>query len=279
LERPADSVLKEGGRIAVWKKFGGEKEESMHTKRLVICLGAMLFFLAAGFADAQDIGQYIAEGDAANNKFDNKKALELYEKALAEKPGDYEVLWRIAREYVNTGDLLPEDQQLAAYEKAKTYADKAVAANPKGSMGYTQVAVVLGKIALFKGVFQSIGLVKQVKEECDKAIELDPNNALAYFVLARTNQKVSEKPGFFRSLIGLGWASNEKAEELYRKAISLDSNSVMFNWYYAKLLAATGKYAESRSVLEKIPDMQITYQEDPEYKQDAQKLLTEIKNR
>jgi tetratricopeptide (TPR) repeat protein len=250
----------------------------MNKKGLAAGLTFVLLFLSAASVNAQDMSRYITEGDAANNKFDNKTALELYQKALAEKPGDYEVLWRIAREYINMGDLLPKDQQLATYETAKTYADKAVAANPKGSMGYTQAAVALGKIALFKGVFQSIDLVKKVKEDCDKAIELNPSNALAYFVLARTNQKVAEKPSFFRIFIGLGWASDKKAVELYRKAISLDPNSIMYNWYYAKLLEKTGKYEQSRSILAKIPDMSATYQEDPKYKQDAQKLLAKIKN-
>lgn len=251
----------------------------MNKKRLAAGLAVMLLFLSSGVAGATDVSQYITEGDAANNKFDNKKALELYEKALAENPSDYEALWRVAREYVNMGDLLPKDQQLAEYQKAKTYADRAVQANPKGSMGYTQVAVALGKIALFKGVFQSIDLVKKVKEDCDKAIQLNSSNDLAYFVLARTNQKVSEKPAFFRFFLGLGWASDKKAEELYRKAISLAPNSVMYNWYYAKLLEQTGKYEQSRAILAKIPDMPVTYQEDPTYKQDAQELLAKIKTK
>jgi tetratricopeptide (TPR) repeat protein len=161
--------LDEPASTAIQKQ---RKGKSMTTKNLVMFLAAMLLFFAAHLVSAQNLGKYIAEGDIANDKFDNKKALELYEKALAEKPGDYEVLWRIARAYINLGDLRPKDQQLAAYEKAKTYADQAAAANPKGSMGYTQVAVALGKIALFKGVFQSVGLVKQVKAACDRAIEL-----------------------------------------------------------------------------------------------------------
>ena len=53
----------------------------------------------------------------------------------------------------------------------------------------------------------------------------------------------------------------------------------MYNWYYAKLLEETGKYEQSRSILAKIPDMSATYQEDPKYKQDAQKLLADIKNK
>ena len=80
------------------------------------------------------------------------------------------------------------------------------------------------------------------------------------------NQKVAEKPSFFRIFIGLGWASDKKAEELYRKAISLDPNSIMYNWYCAKLLEETGKYKQSRSIPAKIPDMSATYQEDPKYK-------------
>jgi hypothetical protein len=61
--------------------------------------------------------------------------------------------------------------------------------------------------------------------------------------------------------------------------MSLEPDSVMFNWYYAKFLDDTGQYAQSREILAKIPNMPVTYQEDPAYKQDAQQLLAKIKNK
>jgi len=84
-------------------------------------------------------------------------------------------------------------KQLQTYERSLEYANKAIAANANGAMD-TQESIANGRIALFKGVWESLDLVKQTKADCEKAIALDPNDATAYYVFGRTHMKVSEKP-------------------------------------------------------------------------------------
>jgi len=238
-----------------------------------------VFSLFAGLAVAQDVGQYIAKGDSAYKKFDHETALKFYQKALQLNPRSFEALWRISRAYVDIGEHQPNDKQLAYYEKAKTFADSAIAVNPQNAEGYVRRAIAVGKISLFKGVWKSIGLVKKVRADCEKALQLDPNNDLANYVYARAHQKVAEKSKFFRAPLGLGWGSKKEAVRLYKKAISLHPTSIRYHLDYGKLLIDMKKYKEARQVLGKIKDLPIEDEDDPQFKKEAAQLLKEIANK
>ncbi len=228
---------------------------------------------------AQDEVNNIIQGDAAYDKFDNHTALDNYKKALEQNPIDFEAIWRISRAFVDIGEHLPEDQQLAFYEKANIFADSAVNVNPDRSEGYTRRAIATGRVALFKGVWKSMGLVKSVKKDCEKAIELNSSDHIAIYVFARSHHKVAEKSKVFRWPLGLGWGSKKEAQKLYEQAISFEPESVMFNLDYARLLVDRKKYDEAREVLTKRQDFTITDEDDVENKEASKKLLEEIKDK
>ena len=170
---------------------------------LLTALWTMTALAAA--PDSSKADQLIAQGNVYSEQtFENQKALQSYQAALALEPNNYDALWRVSRAYVDIGEHFPgatdaeKFKQLEAYQKALDFANKAIAANAKGAMGYTRRAIANGRIALFKGVWESLDLVKQTKADCEKAIELDPKEAAAYYVLGRTNMKVAEKPKIVR---------------------------------------------------------------------------------
>ena len=239
---------------------------------------ALLFVCSLFFGPvfAQDVQQYIAKGDSAYKKFNDETALQFYQKALQKDPRNFEALWRISRAYVDIGEHQPEDKQLTYFEKAKVFADSAVAVNPNNAEGYVRRAIAVGKISLFKGVWKSIGLVKKVRADCEKALQLDPNHDLANYVYARAHQKVAEKSKFFRAPLGLGWASKKEAKRLYEKAISLHPTSIRYHLDYGKLLIEMHNYKEARQVLAKIKSLPIEDEDDPQFKKEADKLLAEI---
>ena len=244
-----------------------------------VALVAFLMLSFGTMAMAQDIQEYIAKGDSAYKKFDHNTALKYYQKVLEKDPRNFDALWRISRAYVDIGEHQPEDKQLAYYEKAKAFADSAIAVAPNKAEGYVRRAIAVGKISLFKGVWKSIGLVKQVRADCEKALQLDPNHDLANYVYARAHQKVAEKSKFFRAPLGLGWASKKEAKRLYEKAISLHPTSIRYHLDYAKLLIDMHKYSDARKVLQKIKDLPIEDEDDPQFKKEAQELLKKIANK
>lgn len=260
-------------------------------RKWIVCCLFMLPMLCAVQAyamapDSSRVEQLIAQGnDFAEKTFENQKALQSYEAALALEPNNYEVLWRISRCYVDIGEHLPattdqeKSQQLQTYEKSLEFANKAIAANADGSMGYARRAIANGRIALFKGVWESLDLVKQTKADCEKAIALDPNNAAACYVLGRTHMKVTEKPRILRWPLGLGWANLDESVKNYEKAISLRPEFIMYRIDCARAYIELDEYDKARAHLTAIATLPTMDEDDGQFRKEAQELLEKIKGK
>ncbi|HUI30112.1 MAG TPA: tetratricopeptide repeat protein [Candidatus Acidoferrales bacterium] len=218
-------------------------------------------------------------------RFDNKGAYEVLIDANKNFPHNADVLWRLSRVEVHIGDRMPastddqKNEQIKVYQAALSYADSAVAADPKNSMAYTYRAAANGKIALFKGVFSVAPVVKQVRDDCERAISLDPNNSIAYYILGRTHAKLAEKPSVFRWPLGLSWGNLDDAIRFYQKAVSLDPNFVMFRLDLAKAYVTDDEYQKARDELNAIPPIPKRDEGDDSLKVEAQKILQEINNK
>ncbi|NOY06841.1 MAG: hypothetical protein GXO82_09470 [Chlorobi bacterium] len=252
---------------------------------LVLFLGIVLFSASAWSQDAQSL---IKQGDEFYRKFDNEKALENYLAALKLDQNNHEALWKTSRAYVDIAEHMPaetdeqEDAQLKMYEKGLEYAEKAIKTDPGSMMGYLRRAIVKGRIALFKGVFNAISLVNDVKEDVEKAIKLgnapDDQVAVAHYVLARAHAKVCDKPYLVRLPLGLGWGDRDVAAEEYEKAISLNPKFIMFRLDAARNYVEMDEYQKAKDHLYKIPYLPISDEDDKQFKKEAAELLEEIKN-
>jgi len=240
---------------------------------------------AAAAADSTLV-KLIADGDACSEQlFDNQKALGKFLEAQNIAPKDYDVLWRLSRTYADIGAHMPhatdaeKQQQLAVYEKALGFANQAITINPDGALGYVRRAIVTGRIALFKGIWDAIDLVKQTRADCEKAIVLDPKEAAAYYVLGRTNAKVCEKPKMIRWPLGLGWANLDSAVQNYEKAIALRPDFIMYRLDCARTYAERDEYKKAREHLTAIAGIQKHNEDDDQFRQEAKELLEKIKDK
>jgi tetratricopeptide (TPR) repeat protein len=248
-----------------------------------ILLVSVLSVAAVGQSSTASL---IAEGDNYSEKvFDNQKALASYEKALKSDPNNVEILWRISRSYVDIGEHLPagtkeeKAKQMEYYQKSTDYANKAIAANGSHSMAYTRRAIANGRVALFKGIWDALDLVKQVKADCEKALELDPNNAAAHYVLARTHYKVCEKPKMVRWPLGLSWGNLGDSRAHFEKAIALRPGFIMYRLDAARLYVELDEYGLAREQLTKIQTLGTEDEDDNQFRKEAKELLEQIKNK
>lgn len=257
--------------------------------RLGSLLIILFFFVSPASSmqpDSSVIRQLLEEGDRlATEQFDNAGALAKYLEAFRRDSINAETLWRISRAYVDIGEHLPaatdpqKEMQLETYELALRYAERSVGADPRNSMAYTRRAIAKGRIALFKGIWESLDLVKQTRSDVDSALALDPENDVANYMMGRVHAKVSEKPRIFRWPLGLGWASTEDAIRYYEKAIALKPNFIMYLLDCARAHVEEDEFEKARNHLMLIETLGKRDEDDEAFKEEARKLLEEIRGK
>lgn len=183
----------------------------------------------------------------------------MLEEALATDAKNYELLWRISRTQTLLGDKVEGDAAKAAYEKALEYANQAIKADKKGSMGYIRRGAANGKLALFQGVLTANTYVIEVRDDAEKAIKLNNASeyemATAYYILGRTHLKLTETPAVLRMPLDLDWGNLEEALEYLEKATQMRPDFLMYHLEYAKALIEDEREDDAKKVLASIADM------------------------
>jgi tetratricopeptide (TPR) repeat protein len=260
--------------------------KSKHTA--VVLMFSILTVIFSTTVVAQDVNELIAQGDKLVKEFKHQEALEVYEKADAASPANWEVLWKISRAIVDIAEKLPtetgeqEDAQLEMYDKAFTYADSSSKLAPENSEPFLRKAIANGRIALFKGVFSVAGIVGQVRDDVEMAIKLNTGGneiqGVSHYVLGRTHAKISEKWAPARSVLGLGWADIDTALVELKTAVDLYPEFIMIYVEYAKALIREDDYEQAREMLNKALTLQKIDEDDEEKLAEANELLKEIED-
>ena len=174
-------------------------------------------------ADAASLAALAAEtlidrGDRAAAAGHHTVAYAAYAAAV-EAGGGYPALWRASRAATDVGQDIGEDAAEDWYERAESYARRAVEANASSPEGHLELARSLGLVALDANARQRVRMSEEIRAEARAAIEADSSYAGGWHVLGRWNKGVMELSGlarmFARTFLGgevLGEASWAKAE-------------------------------------------------------------------
>jgi len=252
---------------------------------LIITMGLILLPLLVYGQEVDEVTELLAKGEECVAKFDHEGAAVCYTNVLKIDPANYEALWKVGDAYTEIADRLPDkqkDQKEKYFEMARGYCDRAIEANPEGWEGHFRLAVVLGRLALFRGGKEKIKLSEQVKEEGDKALALNPEADGVYHLLGRWHQNLANLSGmlkFFAKVLfgGVQPASNEEAVTLFEKAIELKPTHIEHYLELARTYKFMKKKDLMREPLEKVLELPVVEQDDPVFKEEAQKLLKKLK--
>ncbi|BDG01567.1 tetratricopeptide repeat protein [Anaeromyxobacter oryzae] len=195
-------------------------------------------------------GALLKEADAAYERRDQPGAIEeirtKLEAAEQRAPGDYEVLWRLARLYFWLSDdpALPNDAKSKLGKKGWEYGDKAIAANPNRVEGYHFAAAGMGNYSLGIGIFSALrqGIEGKFKDRLSKAERIDPNF-----------QNGSIQTAWGRFWFKLPWPKYDarKSEQALLAALKKNPDNVRARVYLADLYEKEGEKKAARAQLER----------------------------
>jgi tetratricopeptide (TPR) repeat protein len=236
------------------------------------------WLLIASTAAAQESNAYSAwmsTGDSLYLSYDYRSSAEAYENAISFDSSSFDAAWKLGRSLNLVGETAPRDSQLAIYEKARNAERLAISVNDSSADAHFQLARAVGKIALFKGVFNSIGLAKQVKREAEKALSLDSLHDGAWHVLGRWHREIGKKPKIFRKPLGLGAANRKNAIAFMEKAIAINPNNLNHHLEMGITYNEYDKTDLARREFELCLSLPIERPLDNKYKEEAKKYLAE----
>jgi len=235
--------------------------------------------LLSGNLFAGSILDYIGQGDSLYLADDYPASIAAYKQALASDSLSPETNWKLARSLNIQAELEPKEKQLALYEKAAISATRCIGGDSLIAEGHFQLARVDGRIALFKGVFKSVSLAKQVKREADKAIAINPNHDGAYHILGRWHREVAQKPKFLRVPLGLGEADKKKGLEYFVKALKLNPNYINHHLEYGISLLDIGQKDQARAQFEQCLALPAAHPLEFKYQNEAKEYLARLKQK
>jgi len=241
--------------------------------------------------DGSAISRSLQKADELYAALKPKEALVELLKVLDRDAHHAEALCKIARVYIEFGDMIPEAtpdweaQRLKQYQTAERYGRKAVKADLNLAWGYFYVAASLGSIAAVSPVAKQIDLAGEIRGFVEKALELDPQNGFAYHLYGVWHRKMAEIGKMQRVLASVfigrspPHGSLEKSIEYLKKAVSLNPTVIVSRLELARSYITVENWPSARKLLVSIRDLPLQFSDDPGYKQKAEQLLEEIKER
>src|SRR5579871_1431139 len=146
--------------------LGAVRRSAWIALSIVAAICAPVVFVSAGaataFAAEPSVAEIVARLDALHARRDDPTALAeargLAERAVAQAPGDYEVLWRAARVAFTDSDVpgRSTDDRSRLGKQGYDLAQRAIAANPNRVEGHYWAALGIGSYAEGMGVVRAL---------------------------------------------------------------------------------------------------------------------------
>lgn len=220
--------------------------------------------------------------EVASEKFDSgyeEESLELFLRVLEADSKNYDALWTISIIYSRIGYRLNSGSEMEEYfEKAKSYAEKAIEYHSDKGRSYYVYAVALARLTDMMSKRDRIRAAHEIKENVEKAIEIEPDYAPFWHLYGVWHSDVANVSRVDRMAArfisgGVPRASNEKAEEYLKKAIQMDEERILFRMDLAKHYTEVGENEKAVEVLEKIREMKARTKFDDGKFEEVEKLL------
>ena len=255
---------------------------------ILLLLAAMILSLPdAGFAQSSATSKQTIE-NRLNTAYDlhmsgeEQESLDIYKDVLDDDSDNLEALWNTAVLHAKIGNRKESEQEMKDdFETAVNLAERAVENHPESGYAYYATAVATGRMTKLMGPGDRTEASRKVKKNIEKASELIPDFAPVWHLYGVWHSDVANMSGAVKAAAGLFSsgipdASNEKAEEYLKKAISMDKDNILFHLDLAKHYLKVERPEKARPILKEITGMEPQMKDDPGYIQEAEELLNNI---
>ncbi|UCE65984.1 MAG: tetratricopeptide repeat protein [Candidatus Zixiibacteriota bacterium] len=236
----------------------------------------LIILIAAVAVSAQTVEDFIVNGDSLYELYDYEGSIEKYRTACLLDSNSFEAFWKLGRSLNLKGETVERDSRLAIFEEARDVENRALSLDENHADAHFQLARALGKIALFKGVFKSASLARQVRDECRRALEIDSLHDGAWHILGRWHREVGKKPKILRIPMGLGAANKKDALAFMQKALEINPENINHRLEMGNTYCRYRMYDLARSEYRRCLDMVALGPLDKKYQGEAKKSLAEM---
>jgi tetratricopeptide (TPR) repeat protein len=243
--------------------------------KIIILLSAAVV-LSSGPVSGQQAADFIAAGDSLYALYDYGSSIERYRSACLMDSTSFEAFWKLGRSLNLKGETAEEDSQLVIFEESRDAERHALSLKEDDADAHFQLARALGKIALFKGIFKSASLAKEVRKECLRALEIDSLHDGAWHILGRWNREVSKKPKILRVPMGLGAANKDDALAFMKKAVEINPENIHHRLEMGNTYRRYKMTDQARREYEKCLELTVRSPLDEKYRDEAKKMLAEM---
>jgi tetratricopeptide (TPR) repeat protein len=203
-----------------------------------------------------------------------RRAADIWKARVDADRTNFEAAWKLARADYWLGRHAPAAERKGFLEAGITAGRTAVAAQPNRPEGHFWIAVNMGALAESFGLRQGLKYRGDIRDELQTVLKLDPafQQGSADRALGRWYFKV---PGLFGG-------SRKKSEEHLRRSLGYNPNSISSRFFLGETLLDMDRKAEAMAELQRVvelPPDRDWEPEDREFKQQAERLLTTLRQK
>lgn len=243
---------------------------------------ALLFIAPA--LNAQDVPTLLKEAIRLEAQPNELAAYEMYKKIITLQPGSVHAFSKASQLCSRIGSRQTDAKVRDSWlNLAGDYAQKALNLNPQNDDANVSMAMYLGKSSLTKSGKEKIKSVNKIKAHIDMALKTNPNNYLAWHILGRLNYEISNVSGLEKAAAKIFYDALPKgtianAIMYLEKSRTLQPNFILNNYELARAYEKNGEKNKAISILNKIPAMPISTEDDQVLKTKSNELLKDLQN-
>ena len=248
-------------------------------KKLLVV--AVVFMSGSVFA--QDVNVLFKEATNLEYSLKDDQALDKYKTIIAADPSNIKSLVRASELCSGIGARQTDKKaKQDYYERARDYADKALAINPNSADANYVRAVVAGKLTEVETENKKlVANVKDIRTYADKALSIDPNHGKANYVLGKWNFEMltiswAKKAAIKVLFGGMPEATIENAFKYMEKCKTIEPYFVLNFLDLAKAYKYDNQPAKAIAVLNQQAKLPTRTPDDGALKAEGKKLLSEM---